>query len=161
MIHKKRMVSTGASSVIGAALTRALASEGHTLYVWARRDERLNEVTENNTLALGYRCDVTQEDQVADFASWVSAKSPDVDVLINCASRYGAIGPLLQTDSNEWFGAVEVNLFGTYLMVKHMGRLLPHRPRSRIINLAGGGAFVPLPNYSAYAVPKAAWVRLT
>src|SRR6202011_5685170 len=59
-----RIVLTGASSGIGAAMTKALAKDGHQLFVCARRLERLNQVTENNTLARGWACDVSDESQV-------------------------------------------------------------------------------------------------
>jgi NAD(P)-dependent dehydrogenase (short-subunit alcohol dehydrogenase family) len=68
---------------------------------------------------------------------------------------------VLQTESREWLRTIETNLFGAYLMVKHVGPLMEGPPRPRIINFAGGGAFSPFEHYSAYAVSKTALVRLT
>jgi NAD(P)-dependent dehydrogenase (short-subunit alcohol dehydrogenase family) len=54
-----------------------------------------------------------------------------------------------------------VNLIGTFLASRSV---LPHmieRRRGRIVNFSGGGATGPLPRFSAYAVSKAAVVRLT
>jgi NAD(P)-dependent dehydrogenase (short-subunit alcohol dehydrogenase family) len=56
---------------------------------------------------------------------------------------------------------LEVNLFGVYLVIKHTLPLLKEGRFSRIINFAGGGAFSPFANYSAYACSKTAVVRLT
>jgi NAD(P)-dependent dehydrogenase (short-subunit alcohol dehydrogenase family) len=53
------------------------------------------------------------------------------------------------------------NLFGSFLTIKYFLPLLENAPAPRIINLSGGGAFSPFPNYSAYACAKAALVRLT
>lgn len=161
MKAEKRIIITGASSGIGAALTRALAQDGHRLFVCARRLQRLDEVTQKNTLAQGFQCDVSQEKQVIQFIDNVKKYTGHIDVLINNAGKFGAIGRAIETDSKEWLSTIETNLFGTYLMVKHSFPLLRASNDARIINLSGGGAFNPFPNYSAYAASKAAVVRLT
>jgi NAD(P)-dependent dehydrogenase (short-subunit alcohol dehydrogenase family) len=156
-----RIVLTGASSGIGAALTRSLAEDGHQLFVCARRLDRLNQVTQDNTLALGWACDVSDEAQVKRFLERVREVTPQVDALVNCAGTFGAIGPIETTDSQEWLDTFRVNLFGVYLLIKFTLPLLLDAPSPRIINVAGGGAFSPFPNYSAYGCSKAALVRLT
>ncbi len=157
----RQIVITGASSGIGAALVRALAAGGDAVYACARRGERLREVVQGCPTAFGQSCDVSQEAEVEAFVAWVRSKAGRVDALINCAGRFGAIGPVLETDSREWLRTVEDNLFGTYLMVKAVAPLMERERRPRVINFSGGGAFGPFPCYSAYAVSKAGVVRLT
>lgn len=157
----RHIVVAGASSGIGAAITRELSGAGTALYVCARRTDRLTEVTQNNTIAFGYHCDVSKEDQVKDFVGEVRKQAPQIDALINCAGGFGSIGPTIHTNSDEWFKTVKTVLFGTYLMIKHVAPLMIGERHPRIINFSGGGAFSPFPNYSAYAVSKAAVVRLT
>jgi 3-oxoacyl-[acyl-carrier protein] reductase len=118
-------------------------------------------VTEHNTIANGFVCDVSDEAQVQAFVAWIRDQTETIDVVINCAGAFGAIGPLAETDSDEWFNTIKVNLFGTYLVTKHLLPMLVSSPDPRIVNLSGGGAFSPFPNYSAYACSKAAIVRLT
>ena len=118
-------------------------------------------MTQNNTIAQGMVCDVSDEEQVKRFLAWIHTQTPAVDALLNCAGSFGAIGPIDATDSDEWFGTIRTNLFGTYLMVKHALPLLAGSSDPRIINFSGGGAFSPFPNYSAYACSKASVVRLT
>lgn len=161
MAESQTIVITGASSGIGAALTRALAEDGHRLFVCARRADRLAEVTDQGRLASGIVCDVTQEADVARFVAAISETSPNVYALFNCAGAFGAIGPITEVDAAMWQRTVGVNLFGTFLMCKHVAPLMRPERRPRIVNFSGGGAFDPLPNYSAYAVSKAGIVRLT
>jgi len=92
---------------------------------------------------------------------WVKRQTTDVDALLNCAGILTPIGEVALTDSEEWWHTLRVNLFGSYLMIKHALALLEGSSMPRIINFAGGGAFNPFPNYSAYACSKAAVVRLT
>jgi len=156
-----RIVIIGASSGIGAALTLSLANDGHRLFVCARRKERLERVTADLPSARGWQCDVTDEDQVVDFARAVRENTAAIDALVNCVGTFGAIGPLASTDTQEWLDTIRVNLLGPYLAIKHFLPLLAGGRDPRILNVAGGGAFAPFPNYSAYACSKAALVRLT
>jgi NAD(P)-dependent dehydrogenase (short-subunit alcohol dehydrogenase family) len=159
--EERHVVITGASSGIGAALARTLAAEGFFVHACARRANKLREVTDDNERAFGYACDVSDEGQVKKFVSKVRSKTPFVDGLINCAGGFGSIGPLCDTDSREWLQTLTVNVFGTYLMSKHVTPLMQRERRPAVVNFAGGGAFNAFPNYSAYAVSKAAVVRLT
>jgi 3-oxoacyl-[acyl-carrier protein] reductase len=156
-----RVVVTGGSSGIGAEIVTALASDGHQVYTCARRGDRLDAVTQGNTVAQGFVCDVGDEQQVKAFVNWIGGQTEAVDVVLNCAGAFGAIGPVADTASDEWFDTIRVNLFGTYLVTKHLMPLLTKSPDPRIVNVSGGGAFSPFPNYSAYACSKAAVVRLT
>ena len=161
MNTEKNIIITGASSGIGAALTQTLAKQGYRLYVCARRGKKLNLVTLNNTIAAGYKCDVSKEKQVKSFIAHIQEYTNNIYALINCAATFGAIGKMIKTESKDWRRTMEVNLFGTYYMIKNAAPLMSGRLRSRIINFSGGGAFEAFPNYSAYAVSKAAVVRLT
>lgn len=158
---KLTIVLTGASSGIGAALTQALAADGHRLFVCARRAERLDRVTDGGRLATAIACDVSREDEVMRLAATVREAAGSVQALINCAGLYGAIGPATEVDSAAWWSTVAVNLHGTFLMTKHIVPLMRLADQPRVLNFAGGGAFQPLPRYSAYAVSKAAIVRFT
>ena len=160
MSRAQRIVVAGASSGIGAALVHALADDGHQLYACARRGTRLRALAGGRAGVFVRRCDVSRERQVMAFAAWVRAQAGRVDALINCAGAFGAIGPAVETDSRAWRRTIDTNLYGTYLMIKHLAPLMIG-PGARIVNFSGGGAFSPFPNYSAYAVSKAGVVRLT
>lgn len=157
----KQIVVTGASSGIGAALVQALAADGHRVYAGARRLQQLRKVTREDTRAASHPCDVSQEEQVTAFVTWISKQTSHVDALVHCAGGFGAIGPVRETDSQAWLQTVHTNLFGTYSMIKHLLPLLEKSASPRIVTFSGGGAFSPFANYSAYAVSKAAVVRLT
>lgn len=155
------IVLTGASSGIGAALTEALAADGHRLFVCARRGDRLRQVTQNGAIATPFVCDVGDPNQLEAFATKVRTEVSHVDALINCAGAYGAIGEVMDVDSEAWFATLRTNILGTMMAVQQFVPAMRKAERPVVINFAGGGAFDPLPNYSAYAVSKAGVVRLT
>ncbi|MFL5086097.1 MAG: SDR family NAD(P)-dependent oxidoreductase [Xanthobacteraceae bacterium] len=156
-----RIVICGASSGIGARLAQVMADDGHRVFICARRADRLAAVKGTSTTIETFVCDVSDQEHVADFAAMLSSKTAGVDVLINCAGGFGEIAPITSADSVRWWRTLEVNLKGTYLAIHGLLPLLRNGNEPRVINFAGGGAFTPFPNYSAYACSKTAIVRLT
>jgi dolichol-phosphate mannosyltransferase len=155
------IVIAGASAGIGQALACALAGAGHRVIGCSRDLEALRAALQDAPGATAFACDVTSESAVAQFARDVAAMHAHVDVLINCAGGFGAIGPIDQTDSAEWLDTIRANLFGPFLTVKQFLPLLERSRVPHVINFSGGGAFSPFANYSAYAASKTALVRLT
>jgi ketoreductase len=156
----KSIVITGASSGIGAALTKALADDGHRLFICARRGERLAEVARAAPSISYAVCNIVSECEVVDFFKLAGDRLGSIDVLIHCAGVMDPIGPALETNSEEWFDTLKTNLFGAFLATKHVVPLMEPARRPRILLLAGGGAFDPMPHLSAYGVAKAGIVRL-
>lgn len=155
-----KIVITGGSSGIGEALVEQLVGDGHELYVCARDVVKLNRLKSRVNIVVK-SCDISKEDEVIDFADFIKNQTNSIDVLINCAGGFGAIGPFEKTNSTDWLETMKVNVFGTYLMIKYFLPLLKEATHAKIINFSGGGAFSPFPNYSAYASSKAAVIRLT
>jgi 3-oxoacyl-[acyl-carrier protein] reductase len=160
-IGPRRIVICGASSGIGARLAQALAEDGHRVFICARRADHLARVKGNSPNIESFVCDVSDKQQVDRLVAGLSEKTDGVDVLINCAGGFGEIGSIAHADSERWWHTLEVNLKGTYLTIQAMLPLLMKGEKPRVINFAGGGAFSPFPNYSAYACSKTAIVRLT
>jgi NAD(P)-dependent dehydrogenase (short-subunit alcohol dehydrogenase family) len=160
MDSKKSIVITGASSGIGAALTRALANDGHDLYVCARRVDWLAKVVDGHPSAFYSGCDVGQEAQVKKFFQQIQQRSNSVDALIHCAGILGPVGLFSEVNGEEWLATVRTNLFGAFLVAREVVPLMHSECRPRIILLSGGGAFTPMARVSAYGLSKAAIVRL-
>src|SRR5262249_11972622 len=156
-----RILISGGSSGIGAALAHSLAEQGHRIFICARRANRLAAVAQGYSGIEAHACDVSDEAQIERLIATVGSTADALDVLINCAGGFGEIGPITIADTTRWWATIDTNLRGTYLLIRHALPLLQRGDRPRIINFAGGGAFSPFPNYSAYACSKAAIVRLT
>ena len=156
-----KIVISGVSSGIGREAAIYFASRGDTVYGIARRKERLDELHQQYPNFIPCVGDVGEELDITHFVELIKQDSSHVDAVICCAGAFGAIGSIETVDANEWWQSLKVNLFGTFLLIKHCVPLLQDSLSPRIITFAGGGAFQPFPNYSAYAVSKAGCVRLT
>jgi NADP-dependent 3-hydroxy acid dehydrogenase YdfG len=101
-------VVTGASSGIGAATARALASAGFRVVCAARRQDRI-EALAAEIGGTAVACDVTSADSVRGLAD---AVGDTLDVLVNNAG--GAFGsePVEAADPEEWRAMYDVNVLG-------------------------------------------------
>jgi NAD(P)-dependent dehydrogenase (short-subunit alcohol dehydrogenase family) len=82
-----------------------------------------------------------------------------LDALINNAAITGPIGRAWENDWQAWQETIQVNLMAPVALSR---LCIPWmRPGGAIVNLSGGGATGPRPNFSAYGTAKAALVRFT
>ena len=84
-----------------------------------------------------------------------------IDFLVNNAGSAGVIGPIWETDPDDWWREVEVNLRGPLLCARAVLPGMIARRRGRIVNMASGVGLTPFPYTSAYACSKVALIRLT
>jgi NAD(P)-dependent dehydrogenase (short-subunit alcohol dehydrogenase family) len=154
-------IITGGGRGIGEAIAVRFAAEGARLALAARSRDELQRVADS-CRALGAECSIHEVDvSVRDQVRELVGAAGDADILVNCAGVYGPIGPLVENDMDEWEQGLRVNLMGTVYTCREVAAGMVQRGRGSIINLSGGGATAPLPNFSLYAVSKAAVARLT
>jgi NADP-dependent 3-hydroxy acid dehydrogenase YdfG len=117
---------TGASSGIGAASARSLASAGATVAVVARRKDRLEELVRDietdGGRALAIETDVTDRGQAEAAVARTVGEFGRLDTVVNNAGVM-LLGPLLDAPVEEWDRMIELNLQGL-LYVAHAA--LPH-----------------------------------
>jgi short-subunit dehydrogenase len=156
--NERVLIVTGASSGIGAALARAAADVGYRVAIVARRADRLEEVArairDGGGTVVSVVGDVTAGDMPARIVATALSSFGRIDAVVNNAGG-GALGTLLeQTDA-----AIEAQWRVHVLAPLKLSRAaLPHleATRGQLVFLGSGIARVPLPNYGAYALAKAA-----
>ena len=165
LLEGKTSIITGGSLGIGKAIARAFLEQGCHCVLTARTADTLEaavrELSPIGPRVLGFRGDVGSEEDARALAAYALAEFGTVHILVNSAGVYGPIGPSAEVDPHAWWDALRTNLLGTFLCTRFV---IPEMLRSgggKVINLAGGGASSPFPQFSAYACSKAAVVRLT
>lgn len=158
-------IVTGASQGIGRAIALRCAEAGAKVALVARRASRLEaataEIRDAGGTALAVPADVTDQAAVEAMVRRAEAELGPIDLLVNNAGAFYAIGPSWEVDAATWWSDVTINLLGTFLCCRAVVPGMAARKRGRLINLIGGGTDAPLPYGSAYAASKAAVMRLT
>jgi len=155
-------VITGASSGIGAALARELASGGWHCVLLARREERLRTLAEE--IGGEYEvCDVSDRAAVDDVAERVCEGHPLVKLLINNAGVPGRAN-FLDGDPERIEQVVRTNyLGGVWCLRAFLPALEAARPSDvvNVVSVAGSVAFPPSGPYSASKHAQLAFSRAT
>jgi NAD(P)-dependent dehydrogenase (short-subunit alcohol dehydrogenase family) len=158
-------IVTGAGRGLGRAFALALASAGAQLVLTARSEHELLDVADVirqlGGAATAIAADVTDRKAVDGLVARVEQQVGPIDLLINNAGVFRALGLMTEVDPDEWWREVEINLRGPYL---YMHAVLPHmvlRRRGRVINIASGAGLQSFETGSAYNAGKTALVRLT
>ena len=159
-------IITGGGRGIGLAIAKAYAQQGCNLALCARTGEELDSaaqfIQDNYGTKVKTCCaNVSDEQAVNRMIDSVIESFGRIDILVNNAGIVGPLGPLEQIESSAWWNAIHINLGGAFYCIK---AVLPHmnaKKYGRILNMSGGGVFVPAPYMDAYAVTKIAIARLT
>lgn len=155
-ISGNTILITGGGSGIGRALAEALHKAGNQVIISGRREKLLDEVTSANPGMAALVLDIQDKADVAAFAKQAVESFPELNVVINNA------GIMRSEDvaGGDFLGIAEdtvaTNLLGP---IRLTAALLPHllaRPRSAIVTVSSGLAFVPLATTPAYSATKAA-----
>ncbi len=142
MTTTKVALVTGASSGIGEATARELASAGLIVYAAARRTERMRELT---TLGIHpIALDVTDDASMQQVVDTIIGEQGRLDVLVNNAG-YGSYGALEDVPMEEARAQMEVNVFGAARLIQ---LVLPHmrsRRAGTIVNVTSMGGRITTP----------------
>ena len=128
----KVAIVTGTSPNIGGGIAQGLADEGATVACVDVAEDNARQcaqwITGRGGTALGIACDVTDEAQVEAMVAQVRETYGGVDVLVNNAGILGGMS-VLEMALDRWNRQVAVNLTGTFLCTKHVGRLMVEQAR--------------------------------
>ena len=102
-LNGRLAVVSGASSGLGQQMALALARQGASLVILARRVERLEDFKPKLEKAgakkvVAFKCDVTDSENINKIAKDVEKEFGCVDILLNCAGASKDKGVLEMTD---------------------------------------------------------------
>ncbi|AIA01366.1 SDR family oxidoreductase [Streptomyces noursei] len=155
---------TGASSGIGAATALALAREGCSLVLIARRADRLHALTETIAAqgggpAVALAADLSDGEQTRQAVERTVERLGRLDVLVNNAG-YGARAAVEDGDPDDWDRMVDLNLRAVLRMshaaLPHLLRAAGSGPRgvADLVTVSSVAGRVPRKDNSVYSATK-------
>jgi len=158
-VSGKVIVVTGASSGIGRAVCRHLASSGATIIGVARREDQLEEmraeVSGEGGKAFVYPTDLSDHDACTALIHRVIEDHGRVDVLINNAGRSIRRSVLDSLDRfHDFERTMRLNYFGSVALILAVIPGMRERRDGHIINITSIGGQTFPPRFAAYVASK-------
>ncbi len=140
VLSKKGVLVTGGGTGIGHACAAAMISDGASVTICGRTEEKLAEsakkleaVADHGGSVQYVVCDVTDEEAVKNLMDKAVEPAGNLVGVVANAGGGGGMGPYHMLDTEEYLRVLHLNVLGTMLCVKHS---VPH------MHKAGGGSFV-------------------
>jgi len=159
-IKNQTAIVTGAASGMGAATAKHLASRGANI-ILLDRDKNVLQLAEEIS-GQGFICDVADENSVQ--AALEENKFSAPSICVNCAGisiakrMVSKDGPL---PLNEFEKIIQVNLIGTFNVMRLVAAKMIPESKGVIINTASVAAFEGQIGQAAYSASKGGIVAMT
>ena len=155
---------TGAAQGLGREIALSLAKNGAALVLSDIQypQDTARAVQETGARCMAVQADITAEDQVKTMAARAVSEYGRVDILVNNAGvsqlSYTATEDLSKT---EWDTIIGINLTGTFLCCKHVGKAMITGGGGSIVNIATTAGITGVARAPAYSASKAGVILLT
>lgn len=138
-IANKVILITGASSGLGEATARHLASLGGKIVLAARRIDRLHrllaDIEHAGGSAIAVKTDVSRQDDMEALARTALEHFGRIDVLVNNAGIM-PLSALKQRRTDEWDAMIDVNIKGVLYGIAAVLPAMQAQQNGHIINLS-------------------------
>jgi uncharacterized protein len=149
---------TGASSGIGAAIAKELASRGYSLALTARREERLRSLAtdlteEHGVVAEAIACDLGDTAERERLSTELRERGRTVELLVNNAG-FGHQADFTPSPRERMVEMLRLNVEAVVDLTSRFLGPMVDRGRGSVINIASTAAFQPMPGSAVYAASK-------
>jgi len=138
-LEGRNAIVTGASSGIGEATALALAKEGASVGLAARRGDRLEDLAKriagDGGTAEAFEVDITDEEAARSLVQGAADALGGLDILVNNAGLM-LLGPVHGANTDEWRRMVDVNCLGLLYCTHAALPAMQERGGGHIVNVA-------------------------
>jgi 3-oxoacyl-[acyl-carrier protein] reductase len=155
---------TGAARGIGQSIALKLAAEGADVAVCDLEKDWLAETTGKvaalGRKAHGYAANVSQADDVNNTVTQIHKDFGHIDILVNNAG-ITKDNLLIRMSDEEWDQVLAVNLKGTFLFTRAVGKIMMKQRAGSMVNIASIIGLIGNAGQINYAASKAGVIALT
>ena len=159
-LSNKVIAITGATGLLGQAVTLALAEEGADLILMGRNQERLDQlgkkVRSPVSRFLAHQVDLRNSDEVQNLLKIISAKFRKVDILIHLVGGWTGGKEIHELDEQAVDDMIQQHFWTTFHLTKAFMPQMKTNNWGRLIIVSSPFARDPRAKGAAYAVGKSA-----
>jgi all-trans-retinol dehydrogenase (NAD+) len=156
-IKGRHVLITGGASGIGRLTARKLAALGARVSVWDIDREKLDkivaELATGPEAARGFRCDVSNREDVYRVAAETTAAAGAVDILINNAGIVSGKS-FLELPDEKIEATFAINTLSLFWVTKAFLPQMIERKRGHVVTIASASALVGVAKLADYAASK-------
>lgn len=156
----KKVLVTGATRGIGAAIADAFADAGATLILTGTQQDVIDELNAQCSTEREYWCvDFNDRSSLDAFC----ARLEGIDRLDVCVNNAGInrLNPIDKIDTDDLDAVLDINLRAPFLVSRSVSRLMKRQGSGRIINIASIWSVITKSGRAAYTASKFGLVGMT
>jgi NAD(P)-dependent dehydrogenase (short-subunit alcohol dehydrogenase family) len=154
---------TGAGGGVGSVLVERFLANDDTVIATDSSDAALRDLRDRlavDAKLITAAADISSEADTKALAESAHEQAGHVEVLINCAGFFPIL-PFEEISVADWQRVIDINLTGSFLMIRALLPLMKGRGWGRIINFGSGSVFDGTRNQTHYVAAKAGIVGFT
>lgn len=156
---------TGSTHGLGMAMAKGLGKAGATIVIngnssQQKIDDALKEYQNEGIKAVGYKFNVTNEDEVIKAIQRIETEVGTIDILVNNAGIIKRIA-LEDMEVTDFKQVVDVDLVSPFIVSKHVVKQMIARKSGKIINICSMMSELGRNSVGAYAAAKGGLKMLT
>jgi NAD(P)-dependent dehydrogenase (short-subunit alcohol dehydrogenase family) len=154
-------IITGGARGIGEATAKLFAEKGYKVVVLDVMESNVcTEIKGNGRECEFIKCDVSKEEQVKQAVASAINRFGRIDALLNIAGIV-LVKPVDEITWDEYRKVVDINIGGTFLMIKHVVPIMKKQNHGVIVNMASVSGHVGQVRHSLYGTTKGGILAFT
>ena len=161
LLENRTILVTGAGDGIGRATAKCYASQGATVILLGRTEEKLEAVYDEivneqcpTPVIVTLDLNTATPENYTELTEMLESEFGQLDGLLHNASVLGERKPLAQHSAAAWHEVMQVNLTAPFLMTKALLPLLEQADKASIIFTSSGVGKKGKAYWGAYSVSK-------
>jgi NADP-dependent 3-hydroxy acid dehydrogenase YdfG len=155
ILTNKKVLIVGATGGIGSESTKLIKKNQAEVFITGRNAEALQKVAKENDIPSDhvFQMDIANAAEVEKVAEKIHQQIGQLDVLVNAAG-IGIIKPLEKLEVEDFDRSIDVNLKGSFYLLKYFLPPMKQAKKGLVINIPGVLGKTPMSGASAYSASK-------
>lgn len=154
---RKKALITGATSGIGQAAAKLLATNNFDLICCGRREDRLKELAEElggSTSVKTLSFDVRDKVAISEQLGGLEDEWKNIDILINNAGNAHGLSLIQDGDLDDWDAMIDINVKGLLYISREIIPGMIQRKSGHIVNIGSVAGQEVYPRGNVYCASK-------